>query len=140
LTVKSHAWKPIVYLTASLCAVAIALTLAYLLASLIIPGFTLVGLRRAEGKLMLAVACGIAYGTVLATNWLLKRMYGREFGTYLDEPDDESVGLHPTLEKRCSRCGTVFGAFHNDFHAAGFCSRACHQAIESRKDSPPKRL
>jgi hypothetical protein len=129
---KSHGWKPVVYVTTTLAAVAVVLALAFLVARLVHPGFTLVGMHRSEGKLTLVIAGLMAYGTVMAVNQLLKRFYGREFGTYLDDPDEVGPGQRPPLEKICTRCGERFGAFRNDFHAAGFCSRACQEAFARR--------
>ena len=116
------------YLLVTMAAVVVVLTLVYLVARAVVPGFTLLGLRRREGDLLLWIVGGIAFGTVVGTTWLLKRFFGKEFGTYLDDPDADVEGLHPACEKVCLRCGTPFAAFRNEFHAAGFCSHLCWKA------------
>jgi len=122
---NSQSWKPLVYVSATLGAVAVVLTLAYGIAKLLIPGFTIVGVRRGEGRILIGIAGVLAYGTVLATNKILKRGWGREFGTYLDDPDQETSTLPSSSTRMCRRCGTPFQVYSNDAHASGFCSQAC---------------
>ena len=122
---KSQSWKPLVYTSATLGAVAAVLALVYGIAKLLIPGFTLVGIRRGEGRLLIGIAGALAYGTVMAMNRILKRYWGQQFGSYLDDPDRETSELHSTKTLPCRRCGTPFQVYANDAHAAGFCSQAC---------------
>ena len=129
----SQGWKPVVYATTTIAASAIMLGLLYLVIRLVYPGFSLFWLRRADGELLILIAGWIAYGSVLAVTALLKRFFRREFGTYLDDADQIEPGERPSLEKICTRCGMAFPAFPNDFHAAGFCSRACQRAFLLRQ-------
>jgi hypothetical protein len=122
---KSQSWKPLVYISATLGAVGTVLALVYGIAKLLFPSFSMVGIRRGEGRILLGIAGVLAYGTVLAANKVLKRVWGREFGSYLDDPDGETVELESMQSKRCRRCGSRFPAYTNDAHAAGFCSQAC---------------
>ena len=71
----------------------------------------------------------------MATNYLLKRYFKREFGTYLDDPDSEQTGLPPGIAKVCLRCGSPFQAFRNDAHVAGFCSQGCRDRFAADKVS-----
>jgi hypothetical protein len=130
---KSQSWKPLVYMGVTIGGVAGVLGVLYLLILLINPRFSLVGMSPNDGKLTLLIAGVIAYGTVIATTRLLKKYYGREFGTYLDDADAIEPGPAPSNEKLCARCGSLFAALHNDFHAAGFCSRACREAFGKRR-------
>ena len=132
---NSQSWKPVVYISVTIAGVALVLGFLFLCVWVVHPGFSLVGLRRDEGKLTLIIAGAIAYGTVIVINRLLKKYYGREFGTYLDDPDEIEPGPRPPMEKICTRCGAVFAAFRNDFHAAGFCSRGCQEAFAKRKSN-----
>ena len=129
---KSHAWKPIVYLGFTIGGVIAVLGGLYLMIRLICPEFSLLEVLRVDGEAVLWCAGAIAYVTVLAITAFLKRSYGREFGTYLDDPDVVEPGPRPSEAKICPRCGTRFGVFPNDFHAAGFCSRACQSAFLRR--------
>jgi hypothetical protein len=129
----SHGWKPVVYVATTITAAAIMLGLVYLLVRLVYPGFSLFGLSRADGELILLIAGMIAYGSVLAVTEFLRRYFGREFGTYLDDADRIEPGERPALEKVCPRCGSAFPVFPNEFHAAGFCSRACQRAFLLRQ-------
>lgn len=122
---RSQSWKPVVYLSTTIVAVVLVLTLVYGVAKLLIPGFTILGIRRAEGRVVVGIAAGLAYMSVLATTKLLKRYWGREFGSYLDDPDQETAELRSTKTLMCRRCGTPFPVYSNDTHAAGFCSQAC---------------
>lgn len=130
---KSHAWKPAVYLGLTIGGVIAVLGVLYLTIRLILPEFSVLELLRVDGEATLWVAGSIAYVTVLAITALLKRTCGREFGTYLDDPDVVEAGPAPSEEKVCPRCGARFGAYRNDFHAAGFCSRACRDAFARRR-------
>lgn len=129
---KSQSWKPLVYMGVTVGGVAVVLGTVFLLIRLIDPHSSLIGLRRGDGELTIYIAALIAYGTVVGITRLLKKYYRREFGTYLDDADAIELGPAPSNEKLCARCGTLFGVFHNDFHAAGFCSRACRQASSKR--------
>jgi hypothetical protein len=129
---KSQSWRPPVYLGVTIGGVIVVLAVCYGIAKLVHPGFSLVGMSREDGRLTLLIAGVLAYGTVVVVTRLLKRVYGREFGTYLDDPDAPEPGLRPSDEKPCARCGTLFAVFPNDFHAAGFCSRACRNAFARR--------
>lgn len=133
----SHRWKPPVYFGVTLGAVVIVLALAFGLARLVHPGFTLKGLGKLEGRITLLVGGGLAYGTVVATTRLLKRHFGREFGTYLDDVDHDLAEIGPGEDKRCPRCGTRFHAYHNDAHREGFCSQPCLDAYSKRKRAQP---
>ena len=62
--------------------------------------------------------------------------FGREFGTYLDDVDQDVPDLGPGQDKRCLRCGSRFSAYHNDAHRAGFCSQACMEAFSKRQGRP----
>lgn len=126
----SHTWKPLVYIGVTLGGVAVALGTLFLLVKLVHPGFSLVGLRKGEGRAVIAIACIVAYGTVVGITRLLKRRFGRVFGTYLDDPDaEDEAHVASSSNRPCRRCGTLFAVFRNDFHAAGFCSRACQEAF-----------
>jgi len=129
---KSHSWKPIVYMGVTIGSVGVVLGVLYLLMLVINPHFSLVGLDRAGGRLTLFIAGAVAYGTVVGTTRLLKKYYGKEFGTYLDDADAIEPGPAPSNEKLCARCGALFAVFRNDFHSAGFCSRACQEAFGKR--------
>lgn len=129
---KSQSWKPVVYMGVTIGAVAAVLGAIYLLALIANPRFSLVGIDRDGGRLTVFIAGCVAYGTVVATTRLLKKYYGREFGTYLDDADAIELGPAPSIEKLCARCGTRFAVFPNDPHAAGFCSRACQKAFAKR--------
>ncbi len=122
---KPQSWKPLVYISSTIGAVVLVLTIVTLSAKLLIPGFSIVGIHRGEGRLLIGVAGALAYGSVLATNRILKRYWGREFGSYLDDPDLETAELRSMKTSRCRRCGTPFQVYSNDAHAAGFCSQAC---------------
>jgi len=122
---QSQSWKPVVYLSTTIGAVVVVLALVYTAAKLLIPGFSVLGIRRGEGRLLVGIAGALAYGSVLLTTRLLKRYWGREFGNYLDDPDQETAELRATKTTICRRCGTPFPVYSNDAHAAGFCSQAC---------------
>ncbi|HVE42817.1 MAG TPA: hypothetical protein VNM14_23250 [Planctomycetota bacterium] len=122
---QSQSWKPVVYLSTTIGAVVVVLALVYTTAKLLIPGFSVLGIRRGEGRLLVGIAGALAYGSVLLTTRLLKRYWGREFGNYLDDPDQETAELRATKTTICRRCGTPFPVYSNDAHAAGFCSQAC---------------
>jgi hypothetical protein len=122
---SSQSWKPLVYILSTLGAVVIALGLVYGAAKLLIPGFTIVGVPRGEGRILVGIAGALAYGSVVATTKIMKRFWGREFGSYLDDPDSDRSGLPSTVTQNCRRCGSPFQVYDNDAHAAGFCSRAC---------------
>ena len=125
----SHSWKPIVYIGVTIGSVGVVLGTLLLLAWMVHPKFSLVK----ENARLTAVLLGLAaYGTVVAVTRLLKKHYGREFGSYLDDADAVEAGPAPDREKLCARCGTLFGVFRNDFHEAGFCSRACREAFHKR--------
>jgi hypothetical protein len=126
---RSQSWKPLVHLSSTLGAVAIVLALGYGAATLIDPRFSIFGLRRAEGKILLAVAAALAYGSVLGTTGLLRRFFGRQFGTYLDDPENDLTELGPGHDRRCRRCGSSFQAYHHDAHATGFCSQSCREVF-----------
>ena len=130
---KSQSWKPLVYLGATAGSVAVVLTAFYVLIMLFFPHFSLAELGRGNARVIAVVAGLTAYGTVVAVTRLLKKYYGREFGSYLDDADAVEPGPPPSRDKLCARCGTLFGVFHNDFHAAGFCSRACQEAFAKRR-------
>jgi hypothetical protein len=122
----SQSWKPLVYLSTTVGAVVLVLALTYGITKLLFPGFTILGIHRGEGRALIAIACALAYGSVVVTTRILKRYWGREFGTYLDDPDRETLGPPVTsTTTMCRRCGTPFQVFSNDAHAAGFCSLAC---------------
>ncbi len=124
---RSQSWRPLVYLGVTAGAVVVVLGLIAGFLFLVAPsGMRRIG--RVEGRAMVLAAGVIAYLTVMITNRVLKKYFGRQFGTYLDDPDTTEDGPQPAATKQCLRCGLVFGAFHNDFHAAGFCSHACHEA------------
>src|SRR6185369_2208478 len=129
---KSQSWKPLVYLGATAAGVAVVLAAFYLLVMLFCPHFSLAELGRGNARAIALVAGLTAYGTVVAVTRLLKKYYGREFGTYLDDADAIEPGPAPSNEKLCARCGSLFAVFYNDFHAAGFCSRACQEAFGKR--------
>jgi hypothetical protein len=129
---KSHAWKPLVYLGLTTGGVIVVLGALVLTLRVITPEFSLSKALREDGEATLWIAGSIAYVTVLGITALLRRHYGREFGTYLDDPDLIEAGPGPSEEKLCPRCGTRFGVYRNDFHAAGFCSRACRNAFARR--------
>jgi hypothetical protein len=122
---KSQSWKPLLYISSTVGAAAVVLMLVYGITKLLFPGFTIFGLDRGEGRALLVIAGALAYGSVVATTKILKRIWGREFGTYLDDPDGETAELRSTGTNRCRRCGSSFQAYANDAHAAGFCSQAC---------------
>lgn len=132
---KRDEFKTTAYLAITLASVIIVLTTAYLILRTIDPGFTLVGLRRSEGKGTLALIGMLAFGTVVATTWILRRFCRGWFGETLDDPDAVEASARPALEKSCLRCGAFFGVFRNDFHAAGFCSRACQDVHARSKRS-----
>ena len=75
--------------------------------------------------MIVGIAGALAYGSVVATGRILKRFWGREFGSYLDDPDGERSGLPSTSTRNCRRCGSPFQVYTNDAHAAGFCSQGC---------------
>jgi hypothetical protein len=142
---NSQSWRPLVYLSTTLGAVGVVLALVYGIARLLIPGFSVVGIRRGDGRILIEIAgalafgtvlattwilkryWGRAFGTVLATTWILKRYWGRAFGTYLDNPDADPLHLRANGTHKCRRCGTPFQVYSNDAHAAGFCSQACQK-------------
>ena len=130
---KSQSWKPLVYKGVTVGSVVVVLGFLYLLILIVEPKFSLVGMSRGDGKATILAAGMIGYGTVVVMTKLLKKYYGREFGTYLDDAEAIEPGPAPSNEKLCARCGTLFGVFHNDFHAAGFCSRACQEAFGKRR-------
>lgn len=119
------------YFAITLASVAIVLSIAYLVARIVDPRFTLIW----EGEAIAAIAGLLAFGTVVATTWLLRRFFGGWFGATLDDPDAVEHPKRPALEKSCLRCGAFFGVFKNDFHAAGFCSRACQDVHARSKRS-----
>ena len=124
---KSHRWKTQVYLGVTLGAVGLVLGIFYGIMGMVIaetPG----GLKRGEGRLLIAIACGLAYGTVVLANYALKRGWGHRFGSFLDDPDQETLPPPPGVETRCRRCGLSFPVYPNDAHNAGFCSWACWDA------------
>src|SRR6185436_3526485 len=129
---KSQSWKPVVYMGFTVGAVMVVLGVLYLAILLFNPHFSLIALSRDAGRETILAAGMIAYGTVVAVTWLLKKYYGREFGTYLDDTDAIEPGPAPSNEKLCARCGSLFAVFRNDFHSAGFCSRACQEAFGKR--------
>ena len=135
---KSHVWRPAVYLSATIGGVLAVLGALHLTIRLIYPEFSLKELLRVDGELTLWMAGVVAYVTVLVITALLKRYYGREFGTYLDDADTVEIGPGPTDHRLCARCGTLFAVFPNDFHAAGFCSRACRNAFARRGQVTPR--
>jgi len=118
---NTQSWKPIVYISSTLGAVVVVLALVYGVAKLLIPGFTLVAIGRMQGRILVGIAGALAYGAVVATNKVLKRYWGSEFGSYLDDPDQETPGPRASISKMCRRCGTPFQVHSNGAHAAGFC-------------------
>ena len=122
---NSQSWKPIVYISATIGAVVVVLALAYGITKMLFPGFTILSLHRGEGRALLVIAGALAYGSVVVTTKILKRYWGREFGTYLDDPDKETAELRASGTQKCRHCGTPFQVYSNDAHAAGFCSQAC---------------
>jgi len=121
---NSQSWKPVVYLSTTVGVVVVVLGLVYGITKLLFPGFTILNLHRGEGRALLAIAGALAYGSVVATTKILKRHWGREFGTYLEDPDVDTP-LPASVTTMCRRCGTPFQVYTNDAHAAGFCSQAC---------------
>lgn len=130
---KSQSWKPLVYMGVTIGGVALVLGALFLAIRLIEPRFSLLDLRRGDGRLLVTMAGAAAYVTVVVITQLLKRSFGREFGTYLDDADAVEESPRPSHHKLCARCGTRFGVFPNDFHEAGFCSRACRHAFARRR-------
>jgi len=120
-----QSWRPIVYISSTLGAVVVVLALVYGTTKLLFPGFTILRVDRGEGRALLVIAAGVAYGSVVATTKLLKRYWGREFGSYLDDPDQVTSEPRASITKMCRRCGTPFQVHSNDAHAVGFCSQAC---------------
>jgi hypothetical protein len=86
-------------------------------------------IRRGPGRILIVIACGLAYGTVKATTWALKRFYGHKFGSYLDDADAEEPDRRPKHDKLCARCGMLFQIRPNDAHQNGFCSHSCWEAF-----------
>jgi hypothetical protein len=84
---------------------------------------------RRTGRVLVGIACGLAYGTVVATTWALKRFYGHKFGSYLDDADAEEPDRRPKHGKLCARCGMLFQVCPNDAHQNGFCSHSCWEAF-----------
>src|ERR1043165_4075707 len=95
---KSQSWKPVVYMGVTVGSVVIVLGVLYLLILIAAPKFSLVGMSRGEGKATILAAGMIGYGTVVVTTKLLKKFYGREFGTYLDDADAIEPGPAPSNE------------------------------------------
>ena len=124
---KSHGWKPIVYLGATFGGVMLVMLLAHLLILLIFPRGISSGSDRNSAKMVYMVAAGLALGVGLMINHLLKRHFRHYFGTYLDDPDAPEDVAPPPTTKVCLHCGSPFPAYRNDLHAAGFCSPGCRE-------------
>jgi hypothetical protein len=112
---------------------AIVIVLVFLLVAAAFPGFTLIRMRRSDFKLFLLVCLGIITVVVPLADRLFRRTVGLAFH---EEPELEIEPVRPDVQKSCLRCGEGFGAYHNDFHQAGFCSRACREAYPKSRKNP----
>lgn len=120
----AQGWKPVVYLGSTLLAALLVVGLFFGMVRLLFP--------RADSRDMkpaVYAAAVLAYGTVVITTQLLKRRFGRDFGTYLDDINEDPPVPMTGRPKVCSRCGTRFNACSNDAHRAGFCSQSCERAF-----------
>jgi hypothetical protein len=112
---------------------ALGILLVFLLLAAASSGFTLIRMRSSDFELFLLVCLGIITVVVPLADRIFRRTVGRAFD---EEPEPEIKPVRPDVEKSCLRCGEGFGAYHNDFHQAGFCSRACREAYTKSRKNP----
>ena len=111
-------------------ACAISLTLTFWIILSLIPELASAGTHRHRAGMILAIASGVILVTVPLADRLFRRMLGRRF------PFEKEISIpetRPTAQRPCRRCCESYWVHANEHHQAGFCSRACREAFESRR-------